>query len=111
MIGSPHVSKSKSRTAAKSKKPAVPPRMQAVNDKMRAIGYIPVKEAAGIAGSSVVTIRRWIEAGSIRGTTVGYLRFVDPASLATHLGAEYSAAIGLDKLVKQLPRVPRASRS
>ncbi len=56
-----------------------------LNKRMRAKGFLTVKEAAQEAGIPQSTMYDWLNRGYVTGRKVGGARFVSKASLADHL--------------------------
>jgi excisionase family DNA binding protein len=67
-----------------------------IQEKMRAVGYITVYEAAKRIGCDAATIMRWADSGDIRSIrAMERKRFVAVSDLALKVGLEASVMIGL----------------
>lgn len=66
--------------------------------KMRADGFVTVKEAASAAKSGLSTMYQWLDNKTVTGRTVGRARYVSVASLKAHLGPSWAEE--LDGLLK-----------
>lgn len=75
---------------ATSKKPKLD-----FDSKVRAQGYVTVREVSERTGKDPSTIYRWIEEGSVQGLEVLGKHYVLFRSLINHVGLEASVIIGL----------------
>lgn len=54
--------------------------------RMRKQGYVPVKEAADLAGVGLSTMYEWLERKAVTGKRIGRARYVSKASLQDYIG-------------------------
>lgn len=65
------------------------------SEMLAAKGWLPVNHAAKKAGVSIYAVYRWIHDKKVQSMQVGGHWYLTLDSLAKHLGAEASAALGL----------------
>lgn len=71
------------------------PKADLIDSKLRAQGFVTVKEVSDRLGKDISTVYRWIEEGEIEGEDVMGRRYILLRSVVTKIGTRASVLLGL----------------